>query len=172
MRTPASPSPLQSSRKHSASSQTHSRWVTLPSHTHSSIGRPLPIPLLHLAQPPAASAPHAPRQPRNVAVAATSLHCRRQSRSCGGSQRIVSAAPPSSTAPPPPTPPCLRPCLPALVFSRLPFALLQKNFGRPVEYALVKDHAWSTPQLRKLEKPVDVEGNPWPLDAAGNPIAK
>ena len=48
----------------------------------------------------------------------------------------------------------------------------QKNFGRPVEYALVKDHAWSTPQLRKLDRPVDVEGNPWPLDAAGNPILK
>jgi len=50
--------------------------------------------------------------------------------------------------------------------------LLQKNFGKPVEWALVKDYAWSTPQLRKLEKPVDVEGKPWPLDANGNPILK
>lgn len=49
---------------------------------------------------------------------------------------------------------------------------LQKNFGKPVEWALVKDYAWSTPQLRKLEKPVDVEGKPWPLDANGNPILK
>jgi hypothetical protein len=31
---------------------------------------------------------------------------------------------------------------------------MQKNFGKPVEWALVKDHAWSTPQLRKLDKPV------------------
>lgn len=50
--------------------------------------------------------------------------------------------------------------------------LLQKNFGKPVEWALVKDYAWSTPQLRKLEKPVDVEGKPWPLDGNGNPILK
>ncbi len=49
---------------------------------------------------------------------------------------------------------------------------LQKNFGRPVEYALVKDYDWSTPQLRKLDQPVDVDGNPWPLDAQGNPIVK
>ncbi|KAL4436801.1 hypothetical protein ABPG75_003940 [Micractinium tetrahymenae] len=48
----------------------------------------------------------------------------------------------------------------------------KKNFGRPVEYALVKDYAWSTPQLRKLDQPVDVDGNPWPLDAQGNPIVK
>ncbi len=77
--------------------------------------------------------------------------------------------------------------------------LYQKNFGRPVEWALVKDHAWSTPQLRKLDNPVratpadllrpchmlgvqqnafsravqvDVDGKPWPLDAAGKPILK
>lgn len=31
---------------------------------------------------------------------------------------------------------------------------LQKNFGKPVEWALVKDHAWSTAQLRKLDVPV------------------
>lgn len=48
----------------------------------------------------------------------------------------------------------------------------KKNFGKPVEWALVKDYAWSAPQLRKLDKPVDVDGNPWPLDAAGNPILK
>jgi hypothetical protein len=30
----------------------------------------------------------------------------------------------------------------------------QKNFGKPVEWALVKDYAWSAPQLRKLDKPV------------------
>lgn len=53
-----------------------------------------------------------------------------------------------------------------------PFVFSQKNFGKPVEWALVKDYAWSTPQLRKLDKPVDVDGNPWPLDANGNPILK
>lgn len=26
----------------------------------------------------------------------------------------------------------------------------KKNFGKPVEWGLVKDYAWSTPQLRKL----------------------
>lgn len=45
----------------------------------------------------------------------------------------------------------------------------KKNFGKPVEWALVKDYAWSTPQLRKLDNPVDVNGNPWPLDSQGNP---
>ena len=64
---------------------------------------------------------------------------------------------------------------------------------------MVKDYAWSTPQLRKLDVPVcnaplcaratlpkvysreaitsccllaqvDVEGKPWPLDAQGHPI--
>jgi hypothetical protein len=49
---------------------------------------------------------------------------------------------------------------------------MQKNFGKPVEWALVKDHSWSTPQLRKLDTPIDVNGNPWPLDAQGNPIIK
>ncbi|GFH28523.1 DNA-directed RNA polymerase subunit beta, partial [Haematococcus lacustris] len=39
--------------------------------------------------------------------------------------------------------------------------LKKKNFGRPVEWALVQDHPWSTPQLRKLDTPVDVEGKPW-----------
>ena len=68
----------------------------------------------------------------------------------------------TSFASPPALPACLPACPPTM----------QKNFGRPVEYALVKDHAWSTPQLRKLDRPVDVEGNPWPLDAAGNPILK
>eukprot|EP01025_Chloroclados_australasicus_P060866 TRINITY_DN7878_c0_g1_i1.p1 TRINITY_DN7878_c0_g1~~TRINITY_DN7878_c0_g1_i1.p1 ORF type:complete len:115 (-),score=10.21 TRINITY_DN7878_c0_g1_i1:177-521(-) len=37
---------------------------------------------------------------------------------------------------------------------------LKKNFGRPIEYAMVKDHPWSTPRLRKLQNPVDVNGNP------------
>jgi hypothetical protein len=53
-----------------------------------------------------------------------------------------------------------------------PLPPAQKNFGRPVEWALVKDHAWSAPQLRKLEKPVDADGKPWPLDAEGKPVAK
>ena len=33
---------------------------------------------------------------------------------------------------------------------------MQNNFGRPVEWAMEKDFTWSTPQLRKLEKPVNV----------------
>ncbi len=33
-------------------------------------------------------------------------------------------------------------------------AAAQKNFGKPVEWGLVKDYAWSTPQLRKLDTPV------------------
>eukprot|EP01023_Acetabularia_acetabulum_P061975 TRINITY_DN7550_c0_g1_i4.p2 TRINITY_DN7550_c0_g1~~TRINITY_DN7550_c0_g1_i4.p2 ORF type:complete len:115 (-),score=21.31 TRINITY_DN7550_c0_g1_i4:371-715(-) len=37
---------------------------------------------------------------------------------------------------------------------------LKKNFGRPIEYATVKDFPWSTPSLRKLQTPVDVNGNP------------
>jgi len=48
----------------------------------------------------------------------------------------------------------------------------KKNFGKPVEWAFVKQHAWSKPQLVKLDKPVDVDGNPWPLDAQGKPILK
>ena len=36
----------------------------------------------------------------------------------------------------------------------------KKNFGKPVEWGLVKDYAWSTPQLRKLDEPVDVNGKP------------
>ena len=43
----------------------------------------------------------------------------------------------------------------------------QKNFGRPVEWALVQDHAWSTPCLRKLDEPVDVDGKPWAGDKGG-----
>ena len=33
----------------------------------------------------------------------------------------------------------------------------QKNFGRPVEWAMVKEHPWSTPQLRRLDTPA----SPW-----------
>ena len=29
---------------------------------------------------------------------------------------------------------------------------------------------WQAPVLMKLETPVDVNGNPWPLDAQGKPI--
>jgi hypothetical protein len=29
---------------------------------------------------------------------------------------------------------------------------------------------WQTPVLAKLEHPVDVDGNPWPLDEEGKPI--
>ena len=48
----------------------------------------------------------------------------------------------------------------------------KKNFGRPIEYGMVKRYPWSTPTLMKLEVPIDVDGNPWPLDADGKPILK
>ena len=37
---------------------------------------------------------------------------------------------------------------------------------------MVKRYPWSQPQLVKLDKPVDVDGNPWPLDDEGKPILK
>lgn len=39
--------------------------------------------------------------------------------------------------------------------------VLQKNFGKPVEWGLVKDYAWSTPQLRKLDVLVIAEPLPF-----------
>ncbi|KIZ07316.1 hypothetical protein MNEG_0625 [Monoraphidium neglectum] len=33
----------------------------------------------------------------------------------------------------------------------------KKNFGKPVEWALVKEYPWSAPQLRKLETPLDAQ---------------
>uniref|UniRef100_A0A7R9SZ14 Uncharacterized protein n=1 Tax=Ostreococcus sp. 'lucimarinus' TaxID=242159 RepID=A0A7R9SZ14_9CHLO len=48
----------------------------------------------------------------------------------------------------------------------------KKNFGRPIEYGMVKRYPWSVPTLMKLDVPVDVDGNPWPLDAEGKPILK
>ncbi|PNH09510.1 hypothetical protein TSOC_003847 [Tetrabaena socialis] len=37
----------------------------------------------------------------------------------------------------------------------------KRNFGRPVEWALVREYPWSSPTLRKLDAPVDVNGQPW-----------
>jgi hypothetical protein len=48
----------------------------------------------------------------------------------------------------------------------------KKNFGKPVEWGLVKKYPWSTATLQKLDVPVDMQGKPWPLDAAGKPILK
>lgn len=69
---------------------------------------------------------------------------------------------------------------PRLSFSTPEFKEAQKlftnsfktNFGKPVEWGMVKDHPWSTPQLRQLDAPVAVDGTPWPLDDSGNPIMK
>ena len=36
----------------------------------------------------------------------------------------------------------------------------------------MQKYPWSSKMLVKLEKPVDVDGNPWPLDANGKPILK
>lgn len=46
----------------------------------------------------------------------------------------------------------------------------KKNFGRPVEWGLVKKYPWSQAHLVKLDQPVDVNGKPWPLDDQGKPI--
>ena len=61
---------------------------------------------------------------------------------------------------------CLRdarapPATPNPYSPRPPGNTPQQNFGRPVEWALVKEYAWSAPQLRKLEQPVDAKGQPW-----------
>jgi hypothetical protein len=48
----------------------------------------------------------------------------------------------------------------------------KKNFDKPVEWAYMQKYPWSSKMLVKLEKPVDVDGNPWPLDANGKPILK
>lgn len=48
----------------------------------------------------------------------------------------------------------------------------KKNFGKPVEWGLVKKYPWSTPTLQKLDVPLDMQGKPWPLDEAGKPILK
>ena len=39
--------------------------------------------------------------------------------------------------------------------------MLQKNFDRPVEWGMIKDYPWSTPQLRKL----DVSVCPQPIQS-------
>ena len=31
---------------------------------------------------------------------------------------------------------------------------VQRNFDKPVEWGMIKDYPWSTPQLRKLDVPV------------------
>merc|ERR1712060_659935 len=48
----------------------------------------------------------------------------------------------------------------------------KKNFGRPIEWGMVKKYPWSTATLMKLDFPVDPEGNAWPLDDKGNAILK
>lgn len=57
-------------------------------------------------------------------------------------------------------------------FSRKFTEQFKKNFGKPIEWGLVKRYPWSVPQLEKLEHPVDPDGNPWPLDENGEPILK
>jgi hypothetical protein len=44
-------------------------------------------------------------------------------------------------------------CMPLLVLLLLVvMLLLQRNFGRPVEWQLVKEYPWSVPQLRRVEQ--------------------
>lgn len=57
-------------------------------------------------------------------------------------------------------------------FSRRFTENFKKNFGKPIEWAMIKRYPWSHPQLERLEVPVDPEGNPWPLDEHGKPILK
>lgn len=51
-----------------------------------------------------------------------------------------------------------------------PHTFVQRNFGKPVEYALVKQHPWSNPVLLKMAAPLTPDGEPWPLDPNGKPI--
>eukprot|EP00218_Dolichomastix_sp_CCMP3274_P016770 CAMPEP_0170133166 /NCGR_PEP_ID=MMETSP0033_2-20121228/1111_1 /TAXON_ID=195969 /ORGANISM="Dolichomastix tenuilepis, Strain CCMP3274" /LENGTH=123 /DNA_ID=CAMNT_0010368627 /DNA_START=15 /DNA_END=386 /DNA_ORIENTATION=- len=48
----------------------------------------------------------------------------------------------------------------------------KKNFGRPVEWGLVKKYPWSTATLMKLDVAIDVDGNPWPVGSDGKLIYK
>ena len=48
----------------------------------------------------------------------------------------------------------------------------KKNFGRAIEWGMVRRYPWSSPQLVRLDVPVDPEGNPWPLDEDGKPIER
>ena len=57
-------------------------------------------------------------------------------------------------------------------FSRRFTEGFKKNFGKPIEWGLVKRYPWSQPQLMRLDVPLDHEGNPWPLDEKGKPILK
>ena len=57
-------------------------------------------------------------------------------------------------------------------FSRKFTEGFKKNFGKPIEWGLVKRYPWSQPQLMKLDVPLDHEGKPWPLDEKGKPILK
>ena len=57
-------------------------------------------------------------------------------------------------------------------FSRKFTENFKRNFGKPIEWGMVKKYQWSEPQLQRLDVPVDPDGNPWPLDDAGKPILK
>lgn len=48
--------------------------------------------------------------------------------------------------------PCSMPPFIACRGARPAALLLQRNFGNPVEWALVKEYPWSTPQLRKVDQ--------------------
>ena len=48
----------------------------------------------------------------------------------------------------------------------------KKNFGRPIEWGLVKKYPWSQAILMKLDVPVDPKGEPWPKDENGKLILK
>jgi len=51
-------------------------------------------------------------------------------------------------------------------------ASLQRNFGKPVEWGMVKQYPWQEAVLMKLDVPLKVDGTPWPLDEAGKPITE
>ena len=57
-------------------------------------------------------------------------------------------------------------------FSRKFTDNFKKNFGRAIEWGMVRRYPWSSPQLVRLDVPVDPEGNPWPLDENGKPIER
>ena len=45
-------------------------------------------------------------------------------------------------------------CSAADLISNMHMWVVQRNFDRPVEWGMIKDYPWSTPQLRKLDVPV------------------
>jgi hypothetical protein len=61
---------------------------------------------------------------------------------------------------------------PRLSFTTPEYKEFSRKFGRAIEWGMVRRYPWSSPQLVRLDVPVDPEGNPWPLDENGKPIER